>query len=65
MLKSVFKCPIIGLQVQAWFPNLPNGGDTTVYESLKCIACDRVHIVNTKTGQLFGASEGEPAEDKG
>jgi len=57
---AVFKCPTVGLQVQAWFPDLPSGDDTTVYQSLKCIACDGTHVVNTKTGQLFGA---EPPED--
>jgi len=63
MPKSVFKCPNVGFQVQAWFPDLPYGDDTTVYQSLKCIACDGTHVVNTKTGQLFGAKEDEPAED--
>ena len=35
---------------------------TAEYQSVRCIACNAVHIVNTKTGQLFGD---EPAEDKG
>jgi hypothetical protein len=57
---AVFKCPNVGFQVQARFPDLPDVDHTTGYQSLKCIACDGVHIVNTKTGQLFGD---EPAED--
>jgi hypothetical protein len=48
MPTAVFKCPTVELQVQAWFPDLPYAED------------DGTHIVNTKTGQLFGD---EPAED--
>ena len=49
--------------MEAWFPDPPYAeGATTVYQSVQCIACNAVHIVNTKTGQLFGD---EPAEDKG
>jgi predicted RNA-binding Zn-ribbon protein involved in translation (DUF1610 family) len=57
---AVFKCPNVGFQVEVWFPDPPHGDETTVYQSLKCIACGGTHIVNTKTGQLFGD---EPAED--
>jgi hypothetical protein len=61
MPPSVFKCPTLGLQVHASFPDLPHAEDATaVYQSVQCIACNAVHIVNTKTGQLFGD---EPAED--
>ena len=60
---AVFKWPAVGFQVQASFPDLPYAEDVTAeYQSVRCIACNAVHIVNTKTGQLFGA---EPAEDEG
>jgi len=58
---AVFKCPAVGFQVEAWFPEPPEDV-TAEYQSVQCIACNAVHIVNTKTGQLFGD---EPAEDKG
>ena len=61
MPTAVFKCPTVELQVQAWFPDLPYAEDVTAeYQSVQCIACNGTHIVNTKTGQLFGD---EPAED--
>jgi hypothetical protein len=59
MPTSTFKCPTVGLQVQASFPEPPEDV-TAEYQSVQCIACDEVHLVNTKTGQLFGD---EPAED--
>jgi hypothetical protein len=59
---AVFKCPNVGCQVQASFPELPEDA-TAVYQSVQCIACDRTHMVNIKTGQLFG--EDEAAGDKG
>jgi hypothetical protein len=63
MPTAVFKCPTVELQVQASFPDLPYAEDVTAeYQSVQCIACGGTHIVNTKTGQLFGD---EPAEDKG
>jgi len=47
--------------VQASFPDLPNAEDATAaYQSVQCIACGGTHVVNTKTGQLFGD---EAAED--
>jgi hypothetical protein len=64
MPTAVFKCPTVELQVQASFPDLPYAEDaTTIYQSVRCIACDSVHIVNTKTGQLLGAKEDWLAED--
>jgi len=61
MPTAVFKCPTVELQVEASFPDLPYAEDVTAeYRSVQCIACGAVHMVNTKTGQLFGA---EPAED--
>jgi len=60
MPTAVFKCPSVGLHVEAWFPDLPDGEDATaVYQSVQCIACNAVHIVNTKTGQLFGDERAE------
>jgi hypothetical protein len=54
MPTSVFKCPTLGFQIQASFPEPP---ENVTAESVQCIACDQVHLVNTKTGQLFGDEE--------
>ena len=52
----LFRCPNTGYHVQGWFAEdvSDNGEDT--YQSLTCLACRQVHLVNPKTGNVVGAT---------
>ena len=50
----VYRCPNTGLNVQGWIESEPADGEADLYEAVTCTACARVHLVNPKTGRLFG-----------
>ena len=54
--RILFRCPNTGYHVQGWFAEdvSDNGEDT--YQSLTCLACRQVHLVNPKTGNVVGAT---------
>lgn len=53
----IFRCPTTGMNVQGWVSDdgSENGGET--YETVTCLACSMVHLVNPKTGKTLGADE--------
>jgi len=57
MAPFLYRCPNTGFRVQGWSANdsSQNGGD--VYESVKCLACSRVHLINLKTGRTLGGDD--------
>jgi hypothetical protein len=57
MATRVFLCPNTGQRVQGWFADdeSENGGET--YQTVNCLACGQVHMVNPKTGKVLGADE--------
>jgi hypothetical protein len=57
MATVIFTCPMIGIPVQGWFADdgAENGGDT--YETVTCVACTGVHLVNRQTGRVLGIDE--------
>jgi hypothetical protein len=48
-----------------WVESSPGHGSTfafsedeeETYRSVKCLACERIHLVNPKTGKVLGADE--------
>jgi hypothetical protein len=54
MATLIYRCPTSGLNVQAWFADDPSAIKGETYESLKCLACNRVHLVNRVTGRTLG-----------
>ncbi len=58
MATFLYRCPNTGLQVQGYVAEDPTEDDAEAYESLKCLACTRMHLVNPKTGKVLGADEG-------
>ncbi len=56
-MSIVFICPKTGLQVQAWLAAFPCDGPGETYQSVKCIACGGVHLVNPKNGKVLAAEE--------
>ena len=56
MAAVMFLCPTTGLHVHEWFDDdLPTEGE--VYEPVTCLACQRVHLIDPKSGKVLGASE--------
>jgi len=54
MATFVYRCPTTGLNVQAWFADDPSGDKNEVYETVKCLACAQVHLINRLTGRVVG-----------
>jgi len=51
-----YRCPSIGRTVQGWSADDVTDDDTE-YQSVACLACALVHLVNLKTGKVLGAVE--------
>jgi hypothetical protein len=56
MAAFVYKCPVTGRNVQGW---VADDGDikNDVHHPVKCIACQRVHLVNPNSRKVLGANE--------
>ena len=48
-----FHCPNTGFQVHAWTDGEDSGAGH-IYETVTCIACQRIHLINFKTGRVVG-----------
>ncbi len=57
MASLIYRCPRTGQNVQAWFADDSSGKSEQSYESVKCLACQRAHLINPKTGKILGAPE--------
>jgi hypothetical protein len=53
----LYRCPNTGLKVQGWVADDPDRGDDATYESVTCIACTRLHMVNPSTGRVLGSDD--------
>jgi hypothetical protein len=40
--------------VQGWLADDPSGDEGDVYETVTCLACTRVHLINRTTGRVLG-----------
>jgi len=52
MAPFLYLCPTTGFRVQSWTEDEPNVEDTDVFISVSCLACNKVHLVNPKTGRV-------------
>jgi hypothetical protein len=51
----LFRCPNTGQLVQGWSAEEPpNPGDES-YETVTCLACAQMHLVNRATGKVLGS----------
>jgi hypothetical protein len=57
MAPFLFRCPNTGLNVQGWRAEAVEDGDAESYESVNCLACQQLHLVNSKTEKTLGADE--------
>jgi hypothetical protein len=49
----LYRCPTTGHKVQGVI-RAPAPDDTSTYESVACVACSRVHLVNPSNGHVAG-----------
>jgi hypothetical protein len=59
MYTFLFRCPTTGHKVQG-IVRAPVPDDTSTYETMTCMACSRVHLVNPTSGHVAGADLGGP-----
>jgi hypothetical protein len=53
----LYRCPLTGYPVQAWIAEDVTDADENTYESVTCLACQQVHLINPKTAKVIGGSE--------
>jgi hypothetical protein len=56
MAPFLFRCPNTGLHVQGWLADDGSEGAET-YETVSCLACRQVHLVNPSTGRVMGSDD--------
>ena len=57
MATFLFRCPNTGAHVQGWFADDGSENNGETYQSVTCLACQRVHMVNPKSGKVLGDDE--------
>jgi hypothetical protein len=55
MVHFTYRCPRTGQQVQGWAADDLTEGE--IYEPVTCIACGRIHLVNSKSGKVLEAAK--------
>jgi hypothetical protein len=53
----LYRCPNTGRTVQGWSGDEITDDDDDAYQSVECLACTRLHLINLKTGKVLGAKE--------
>jgi hypothetical protein len=57
MAAFLYRCPTTGLNVQEWFADEVGDDEETTYETVTCLACAQVHLVNRSTGKVLGSDD--------
>ena len=57
MAPFLYRCPTTGLKVQGWLADDPSGDNDDAYETVTCLACTRVHLINRSTGKVLGGDD--------
>jgi len=53
----IYRCPQTGLKVQGWTADNSTEDEAERFEAVSCLACTRVHLVNSKTGKVLDADD--------
>jgi hypothetical protein len=54
----LYRCPNTGQTVQGWSAEeVSDQDDNGAYQSVDCLACARVHLINIKTGKVLRAGK--------
>jgi hypothetical protein len=56
MTAFLYRCPNTEFRVQGYTADETTPRDQDVYETVTCLACQRVHLVNPKTGEVVGTA---------
>jgi hypothetical protein len=56
MSTFLYRCPNTGYRVQGLVAE-ETSDDSESYEAITCIVCQRVHLVNPRTGKVVGERE--------
>jgi hypothetical protein len=54
----LFDCPQTGQKVQGLLAEEAFGAGDTHYETISCLACSGVHLINAGTGAVLGLPRG-------
>jgi hypothetical protein len=57
MTAFIFRCPATGLNVQGWSAEEFTRDKKDAYETVSCLACRRIHLVNPATGMVLKVEE--------
>jgi len=57
MATFLFRCPTTGERVQGWSAEEVSGDQPDTYETVTCIACRQVHLVNPATGEVLSSDD--------
>jgi len=57
MATFLYRCPKTRLRVQGWVADDPNEPEKQSYETVKCLACGGVHLVNPASGRTIDGSD--------
>jgi hypothetical protein len=57
MVTFVYQCPTTGMNVQGWFADDPSANEREVYDTVTCLACTRVHLINRSTRKVLGSGD--------
>jgi len=57
MANFIFRCPDTSFNVQCQVDDDSGEESGDVYEAVRCLACDRLHLINRRTGRLLGERE--------
>jgi hypothetical protein len=60
MATFVYRCPTTGMNVQGWLADDPSEHEGEVYETITCVACTRVHLINRSAGRVLGGTTIRP-----
>lgn len=66
MATFLYRCPNTSSMVQGFvqgFVAEETPGNPDAYESITCLACRQLHLVNPTTGRVLGDHEGEPRDN--
>ena len=59
MTPFLCRCPNTGFNVQGWIAEAVENGDAERYETVSCLVCQQLHLVNPKTGKILGGANDE------
>jgi hypothetical protein len=57
MATFIYRCPTTGMNVQGWSVDDTSADEGEVYETVTCLACTRVHLINRSTGKVLGSDD--------